>query len=70
MKNLLLNTLGFMAALTLASCSQPPQPTESGVLVAAQGGAAEIQTVMMPNGNKCYVLIGASKGAISCSFDK
>lgn len=70
MKKLGTILLGLMATLSLVSCSHPPQNSPNGISVSDGYGEGEIQTVMMPDGNKCYVLIGYQKGAISCTFDK
>ena len=68
---------GLIAMLTLTACeetypspaSAQPKPSKTGTGTKMPGWPyTDIETIMMPDGTKCVVLVGPDKGAITCNW--
>jgi predicted alpha/beta-fold hydrolase len=56
-------------ALLLAGCSKSVSTTPEGWVSVSNGdGSAAVKEVTMPSGLRCVVLVGYSKGALTCDW--
>jgi len=62
----------LLVALVLAGCGDPAQEMASEnrgpSIVSGGGGYGEVKEVRLSDGTRCVVLIGSSKGGISCDW--
>lgn len=66
MKYLIL-VCGFgLLSISVILLSSSPSPGSKSV--GGSGGEAEVKVVTLDDGTKCAILVGYSKGAISCNW--